>query len=70
MASGETISPPFGLPAVSEARVKGADCSLSHNAPEEQFENELPPIPGLDAVGIQDENRKAIDEVLAILHAG
>jgi hypothetical protein len=36
-----------------------------------KFEAELPPIlSGLDAVGIQDECRKAIDEVMAILHAG
>jgi hypothetical protein len=35
----------------------------------QKFEQELPPIlSGLDAVGIQDESRKAIDEVLAILH--
>lgn len=36
-----------------------------------KFENELPPIlSGLDATGIQEECRKAIDEVLAVLHAG
>ena len=36
-----------------------------------KFEQELPPIlSGLDATGIQDECRKAIDEVLAILHEG
>ena len=36
-----------------------------------KFESELPPIlSGLDATGIQEENRKAIDEVLAILHEG
>lgn len=36
-----------------------------------KFEAELPPIlSGLDAVGIQEECRKAIDEVMAILHAG
>ena len=36
-----------------------------------KFEQELPPICcGLDAVGIQDECRRAIDEVLAALHAG
>jgi hypothetical protein len=36
-----------------------------------KLESELPPIlSGLDAVGIQDEIRKAIDEVLAVLHAG
>ena len=36
-----------------------------------KFECELPPIlSGLDAVGIQDECRKAIDEVMSILHAG
>ena len=36
-----------------------------------KFENELPPIlSGLDATGIQEECRKAIDEVLAMLHAG
>jgi len=34
-----------------------------------KFENELPPIlSGLDATGIQEECRRAIDEVLAILH--
>jgi hypothetical protein len=36
-----------------------------------KLESELPPIlSGLDAVGIQDECRKAIDEVLGLLHAG
>ena len=36
-----------------------------------KFENELPPIlSGLDATGIQEECRKAIDEVLTILHQG
>ena len=36
-----------------------------------KFENELPPIlSGLDATGIQEECRKAIDEVLSVLHAG
>ena len=36
-----------------------------------KFEAELPPIlSGLDAVGIQEECRRAIDEVMAILHAG
>jgi len=36
-----------------------------------KLESELPPIlSGLDAVGIQEELRNAIDEVLAILHAG
>lgn len=36
-----------------------------------KFENELPPIlSGLDATGIQEECRKAIDEVLSILHSG
>ncbi len=36
-----------------------------------KFECELPPIlSGLDAVGIQEECRKGIDEVMAILHAG
>jgi len=36
-----------------------------------KFENELPPIlSGLDATGIQEECRKALDEVLALLHAG
>ena len=36
-----------------------------------KFENELPPIlSGLDATGIQEECRKAIDEVLAVLHEG
>jgi hypothetical protein len=35
-----------------------------------KFENELPPIlSGLDATGIQEECRKAIDEVLSVLHA-
>jgi len=34
-----------------------------------KFEQELPPIlSGLDATGIQEEARRAIDEVLAILH--
>jgi hypothetical protein len=34
-----------------------------------KFENELPPIlSGLDATGIQAECRKAIDEVLRVLH--
>ena len=36
-----------------------------------KFESELPPIlSGLDATGIQEECRKAIDEVLDILHEG
>ena len=36
-----------------------------------KFENELPPIlSGLDATGIREECRKAIDEVLSVLHAG
>jgi transposase-like protein len=36
-----------------------------------KLESELPPIlSGLDATGIQDELRKAIDEVLGILHEG
>ena len=36
-----------------------------------KFEQELPPIlSGLDATGIQDEARRAIDEVLTILHEG
>ena len=36
-----------------------------------KFELELPPIlSGLDATGIQEECRKAIDEVLGILHSG
>lgn len=36
-----------------------------------KFENELPPIlSGLDATGIQEECRKAIDEVLSMLHQG
>ena len=36
-----------------------------------KFENELPPVlSGLDATGIQEECRKAIDEVLGILHSG
>ena len=34
-----------------------------------KFEQELPPIlSGLDATGIQEEARRAIDEVLAVLH--
>lgn len=34
-----------------------------------KFEQELPPIlSGLDATGIQEESRRAIDEVLTILH--
>ena len=50
----------------SETRV-GRAVSLLRN----KLESELPPIlSGLDAVGIQDEVRKAIDEVLALLHAG
>jgi len=36
-----------------------------------KFEQELPPVlSGLDATGIQEECRKAIDEVLTILHQG
>ena len=36
-----------------------------------KFESELPPIlSGLDATGIQEECRKAIDEVLTLLHEG
>ena len=36
-----------------------------------KFEQELPPIlSGLDATGIQEEARHAIDEVLTILHQG
>jgi hypothetical protein len=36
-----------------------------------KFEQELPPIlSGLDATGIQEEARRAIDEVLTILHEG
>jgi hypothetical protein len=36
-----------------------------------KFEQELPPIlSGLDATGIQEESRRAIDEVLSILHQG
>ena len=36
-----------------------------------KFEQELPPIlSGLDATGIQEESRRAIDEVLGILHQG
>ena len=36
-----------------------------------KFENELPPIlSGLDATAIQEECRRAIDEVLGILHSG
>jgi len=35
-----------------------------------KFEQELPPIlSGLDATGIQEEARRAIDEVLSILHS-
>jgi hypothetical protein len=34
-----------------------------------KFENELPPVlSGLDATGIQEECRRAIDEVLRVLH--
>ncbi len=36
-----------------------------------KFEQELPPIlSGLDATGIQEEARRAIDEVLTVLHQG
>ena len=36
-----------------------------------KFENELPPIlSGLDATAIQEESRRAIDEVLSVLHSG
>lgn len=36
-----------------------------------KFESELPPVlSGLDATGIQRECRKAIDEVLKVLHEG
>ena len=36
-----------------------------------KFEQELPPIlSGVDATGIQEEARRAIDEVLTILHQG
>ena len=36
-----------------------------------KFEQELPPIlSGLDATGIQEEARAAIDEVLTIFHQG
>lgn len=36
-----------------------------------KFEIELPPIlSGLDATGIQEECRRAIDEVLTLLHTG
>jgi DNA-binding transcriptional MerR regulator len=36
-----------------------------------KFENELPPIlSGLDATAIQEESRRAIDEVLAVLNSG
>jgi DNA-binding transcriptional regulator YdaS (Cro superfamily) len=36
-----------------------------------KFENELPPIlSGLDATAIQEESRRAIDEVLGVLHSG
>jgi hypothetical protein len=48
-------------------RVAGRVTSLLRN----KFENELPPIcSGLDATGIQEENRKAIDEVLTLLSQG
>ena len=34
-----------------------------------KFEQELPPIlSGLDATGIQEEARRAVDEVLSVLH--
>jgi phage terminase Nu1 subunit (DNA packaging protein) len=36
-----------------------------------KFENDLPPIlSGLDATAIQEESRRAIDEVLSVLHSG
>jgi hypothetical protein len=36
-----------------------------------KFENELPPIlSGLDATAVQEESRRAIDEVLAVLNLG
>ena len=36
-----------------------------------KFENELPPIlSGLDATAIQEESRRAIDEVLSVLNSG
>ena len=36
-----------------------------------KFESELPPVlSGLDATGIQEECRRAIDEVLTMLHEG
>jgi hypothetical protein len=36
-----------------------------------KFESELPPVlSGLDATGIQKECRRAIDEVLQVLHEG
>jgi phage terminase Nu1 subunit (DNA packaging protein) len=48
-------------------RVAGRATNLLRN----KFENELPPIcSGLDATGIQEENRKAIDEVLTLLSQG
>ena len=48
-------------------KVAGRVTSLLRN----KFENELPPIlSGLDATGIQEENRKAIDEVLTLLSQG
>ena len=48
-------------------RVAGRVTNLLRN----KFENELPPIcSGLDATGIQEENRKAIDEVLTLLSQG
>lgn len=37
----------------------------------DKFENELPPVcAGLDAIGVREENSKAIDEVCKILHEG
>lgn len=48
-------------------RIAGRVTSLLRN----KFENELPPIlSGLDATGIQEENRRAIDEVLTLLNQG
>jgi hypothetical protein len=36
-----------------------------------KFENELPPIlSGLDATAIQEESRRAIDEVLSVRNLG
>lgn len=45
--------------------------SLAVSLLRKKFENELPPVlSGMDAPAIQEECRKAIDEVLTILHEG